>query len=80
MSKSYELVLFSSGKRQYVDSILKIIDPKKRISYSLSREHCLNINKYYWVKQLNNLSRDLNKTILIDVYLCLYRIIKWLQC
>lgn len=67
MSKHFEIVVFSSGKRQYVDSILRVIDPKHRISYSLSRQHCVIVNKYHFIKHLDALGRDLDNTILIDV-------------
>ena len=66
LSQLYEIVVFSSGQKRYVESIIDQIDPKNRISYVLSREHCITINKYHYIKNLNALGRNLDSVILID--------------
>ena len=67
MSQMYEIVVFSSAQKRYVEEIMSHIDPKNRISYVLSREHCITINKYHYIKHLNALGRDLSNVILVDV-------------
>lgn len=69
MSQRYELILFSASRRKYMDAILPHIDPKKHISYSLSREHCICINKSHYLKPLKILGRPMNNIILVDVLL-----------
>ena len=76
MSKSYEIVIFSSSKRRYVDQVLEKLDPKKEwISYSFAREHCTIINQSYFIKPIRALGRDLKTIIAIDVFFYKCRII-----
>lgn len=58
MSKLYELVVYSSGTKHYIDEILKNIDKKGRISHRIYREKCINLNKLYFLKCLKVLGRD----------------------
>ena len=67
MSKLYEIIVFTASQKQYADKVVAQIDPKKRISYVLNRDHCIIINKAYYLKNLKILGRDLKKTILVDV-------------
>jgi CTD small phosphatase-like protein 2 len=67
MSQLYELVIFTASQRQYADKIIDQIDPKQRISYILYRDHCIIVNKVYYLKNLKILGRDLKNTVLIDV-------------
>lgn len=77
MSQLFELVVFTAGLRDYTDEVLKNIDPKKRIKHVLYREHCTILNKTYFLKNLSLLGRKLKQTILIDVFIFLFRIIQW---
>ena len=67
MSQLYEIIIFTASQRQYADKVIAEIDPKKRISHSLYRDHCIIINKMYYLKNLKILGRDLKKTIIVDV-------------
>lgn len=80
MSQIYELVVFSAGIKDYTTRVLSIIDPQKRISHVLIREHCTVLNNSYFLKNLSLLGRSLKHTILIDVLLLGFRIIRWLEC
>lgn len=71
MSKIYELIIFTASQKQYADKVVQQIDPKKRISHVLNRDHCIVINKLYYLKNLKILGRDLKQTIMIDVTLSL---------
>jgi CTD small phosphatase-like protein 2 len=67
MSRMYELVLFTASQKQYADKIIDQIDPKHRISHRLYRDHCIIVNKVYYLKNLKILGRDLKNVVLIDV-------------
>jgi CTD small phosphatase-like protein 2 len=67
MSQIYEIVVFTASQKQYADKIIAEIDPKKRISHLLNRDHCIIINKVYYLKNLKILGRDLKQIILVDV-------------
>lgn len=75
MSQIYELVVYTAGLKEYTDEVLRLIDPKKRIKHVLYREHCIILNKNYFLKNLGSLGRNLKQTILIDVNCNLSRII-----
>jgi len=78
MSQIYEIIIFTASQKQYADKVIAQIDPRKRISHVLHRDHCLIINKTYYLKNLKILGRDLKQTILVDVnYSFLYRTIRW---
>ena len=65
MSKYYELVVFTAALSEYADWILDQVDTKKLIKHRLYRQHC-NHQETYAIKDLNNLGRDLSKTIIVD--------------
>ena len=66
MKPLYELVLFSFGTKDYVDSILSIIEKKEKIfEYVLYRQHA-TYEKGDYVKNLALLGRDLKKIIIVD--------------
>jgi TFIIF-interacting CTD phosphatase-like protein len=44
------------------------LDPKKKIKYILSREHCIVINKCYYIKSIRDLGRDQQNVIVVDVF------------
>ena len=57
IKKDYNIVIYSSGSKIYVDAILDFIDPKHEyFKYRLYREHCNKYiinNKIYFTKNLN---------------------------
>ena len=57
MSKLFEIVVFTASQKLYADKVLDLIDPKHRISHRLYREHCVVINKTYYLKNLKILGR-----------------------
>jgi Dullard-like phosphatase family protein len=65
MSKYYEIVIFTSGTKEYADGILEQIDRNKTIKHRLYRNHCTPHGLSYR-KNLNLLGRDLSKVIMID--------------
>ncbi len=74
MSQLYEIVVFTASQKLYADKVLDLIDPKKRISHRLYRQHCIVINKTYYLKNLKILGRDLNNIIIVDVNPNIFRI------
>lgn len=80
MSKLFEIVIFTASQQLYADKVLNLIDPKKRISHRLYREHCIVINKTYYLKNLKILGRDLKDIIIVDVFLSTFRTIALLAC
>ena len=66
ISKIYEIILFTSAKQEYADSILDSID-KKNIFFEkrLYRQHTILINNTF-IKDLSKLGRDLSKIVIID--------------
>lgn len=67
MSQLFEIIVFTASQKQYADKVVAEIDPKKRISYVLNRDHCIIINKAYYLKNLKIMGRDLKQMILVDV-------------
>jgi Dullard-like phosphatase family protein len=66
MKPLYELVLFSFGTKEYVDTILSVIEKKEKIfEYVLYRQHA-TYEKGDYVKNLELLGRDLKKVIIVD--------------
>lgn len=66
MSRHYEIIIFTASQKAYADKIIDMIDPKKRVSYRLYREHCLVINKKYYLKNLNILGRNISEVLFVD--------------
>ena len=66
MKKLYELILFSLGTPEYVDSIVETIERKERFfQYRLYRQH----GKIYGneiIKDLSKIGRDIKKIIIVD--------------
>ena len=64
----YEIIVFTSGTREYADMVLDVIEHKKQkkfFSGRLYREHTIRIGKKY-IKDLSKLGRDLSKTLIVD--------------
>ena len=67
MKKIYELILFSFGTSNYVDSIIKVIEKNEKFfEYILDRNHCCIYENGDCIKNLNMLNRDLKNIIIID--------------
>ena len=68
IKKYYEIIVFTSGTKDYAEAILNIIEHKNKSKYFdglLYREHTTLIGKKY-IKDLSKLGRDLSKTIIVD--------------
>ena len=65
MNKYFEIVIFTAAVKDYADNILDSIDPQKRISHRLYREHT-RIEDYTSIKDLSMIGRDLSRSIIID--------------
>jgi len=68
VKKYYEIIVFTSGTKDYADAILSIIEQKNNSKYFdglLYREHTILMGKKY-IKDLSKLGRDLSKTIIVD--------------
>ena len=68
VQKFYEIIVFTSGTKDYADAILSIIEQKNNSKYFdgfLYREHTFLMGKKY-IKDLSKLGRDLSKTIIVD--------------
>ena len=66
MKNICELILFSFGTKNYVDSILKVIERKQKFfEYILDRSHGIYDNGDC-IKNLDMLNRDLKNVIIID--------------
>jgi CTD small phosphatase-like protein 2 len=70
MSQIYEIVVFTASQREYANRVIDLIDPKRRIAHRLFREHCVAINKQYFLKNIQALGRKTADIILVDVTSC----------
>lgn len=71
LSEECEPVVFSTGVRSYVELVMSLIDPTKKIKHIITQENCnqiyeaeINIDEY--VKDLGLLGRDLSKVVYLD--------------
>ena len=66
MKPLYELVVFSFGTYEYVDSVIKIIEKNEKFfEYVLYRQHA-TVNNCEYIKDLSLLGRDLKNIIIVD--------------
>jgi RNA polymerase II subunit A small phosphatase-like protein len=65
MTKYYELVVFTASLSKYADPLVDILDPNRRCSYRLFREHCTYYNNSY-VKDLTRVGRPMENIIILD--------------
>ena len=61
----YEIIIFTSAKKDYAYNIIEKIDYKDYIDYILHKKHNTNLNGNI-VKKLDLIGRDLNKIIYVD--------------
>ena len=64
----YEIIVFTSGTREYADMVLDVIEHKKQKKFfdgRLYREHTVCIGNKY-IKDLSKIGRDLSKTLIVD--------------
>ena len=64
----YEIIIFTSGTKEYADAILNSIEKKGNNKYfdgRLYRNHNIEIGQKYY-KDLSKIGRDLSKTIIVD--------------
>ena len=66
VSQKYEIIIFTASISDYANPLLDKLDPLKRISYRLFREHCTKTNNGLFIKDLNKLGRQLKDVIIID--------------
>lgn len=60
-------MIFTASHSYYADPILNALDPENRLfQYRLYREHCTEISKHTYVKDLRIIPRDMKKMVLID--------------
>lgn len=65
-SRHFEIVVFTAAQKDYADKVIALLDPTKTlIKHILYRDSCLNIYSMP-IKYLDNLGRDLAKTIIVD--------------
>ena len=64
----YEIIVFTSGTRDYANMVLDVLEHKKQTKFfdgRLFREHTTRIGNKY-IKDLSKLGRDLSKTLIVD--------------
>ena len=64
----YEIIVFTSGTRDYADKVLDLIESKKGkkiFDARLYREHTTCIGNKF-IKDLSKIGRDLSKTLIVD--------------
>lgn len=65
MGKIYEIVVFTASLSKYADPVLDMLDVGRVVRHRLFRESCYN-HKGNYVKDLSQLGRDIDKSIIID--------------
>ncbi|KAL5997752.1 hypothetical protein ACLOJK_008682 [Asimina triloba] len=66
ISKSFEIVVFTAGLREYAAPVLDRIDPKGVISHRLYRDSCKEMEGGRFVKDLSEMGRDLKRVVIVD--------------
>ena len=65
VSNLFELVIFTASISDYANPLLNKLDPNRRISYRLFREHCTSSGNLF-IKDLRKVGRNLKDVIIID--------------
>jgi Dullard-like phosphatase family protein len=68
LSKHYEIAIFTASLSPYANPLIDQLDPKRRVSHRLFREHCTSSNGMF-IKDMKKLGRDLKDVIIIDVFI-----------
>ena len=66
VAQKYEVVIFTASISDYANPLLDQLDPCKKISHRLFREHCTKSDNGLFIKDLNRLGRNLKDVIIID--------------
>ena len=66
VTEKYEVIIFTASIPDYANPLLDKLDPFKKISYRLFREHCTRTDNGLFIKDLNKLGRNLKDVIIID--------------
>jgi Dullard-like phosphatase family protein len=67
LAKYYELVVFTAAEQDYADAILDVLDTENLIFKRLYRQHCINIEDKYFVKDLRIIKdREIKDMVLVD--------------
>ncbi|KAL7717605.1 NLI interacting factor-like phosphatase [Entamoeba marina] len=66
ISETFEIVLFTTCDKDYVQKILEHIDPKQNIfKHVLYKNSCIKVGSLF-IKDLRRLGRDLKRIVIID--------------
>ncbi|XP_032599698.3 CTD small phosphatase-like protein 2-B [Taeniopygia guttata] len=66
LSKTYEIIIYTTAKKDYAKKLLEVLDPKKKlIRHCLSQSDCVCSQGCYW-KDLTCLGRDLARVVALD--------------
>lgn len=65
MGELYEVVIFTASLSKYADPVLDMLDVHRVVTHRLFRESCYN-HKGNYVKDLSQLGRPIDETIIID--------------
>ena len=66
VSEKYEIIIFTASISDYANPLLDKLDPFKKISHRLFRDHCTRTDNGLFIKDLNKLGRNLKDVIIID--------------
>jgi hypothetical protein len=71
LEEECEPVIFSTGVKSYVDLVMSLIDPTRKIKHILTQEHCDRIVEEEndideFVKDLQLLGRDMSRVVYLD--------------
>jgi Dullard-like phosphatase family protein len=65
-ARLYEVVIFTASMSVYANKVIDVLDAKRVVSGRLFRDSCTYIGGAF-IKDLNQLGRDLRKVVIIDV-------------
>lgn len=67
ISKYFEIIVFTASHKFYADPILDALDPEGDLfSYRLYREHCIELEKDTFAKDLRIIPRNISQTVIVD--------------
>lgn len=67
LANYFEIVVFTAAEQDYADAILDVLDTEKLIFKRLYRQHCINIEDKYFVKDLRIVQdREIKDMVLVD--------------